>query len=420
MSDLFDKCKTYVKTQKMIPLTEVDEETYYFGVNKVLWGEGPVDNGGPVVSSGDRTWLQFASNDYLGLSRNKDVREFASRFVKEHGLGSPMGSRALTGTTHLHLQLEEEVARFKKTEAALTFSGGANAMCGTVASLCSKDDMVILDKFAHSSLQVGAQLSGAVIKRFNHNDLNELEDILKMAPPRQAKLIVVDGVYSMQGTIAPLWDICDLKEKYNARLLVDDAHGNGVFGETGGGVSELLGLEDRIDIHGGTFSKAFGNSGGFIAGDKQVIAYLKVTAFTNIFTKAQPAVFVASLLKIIDIVRNGKELRKQLMDNTNYLQNQLVDLGFDIGDTVSPITPVIFSGISAIFLAHELREKHGLWVAPIVYPAVPSGSSIVRLIPTSLHTKEHIDILCDRLSMISSGVLPTTEEGVSYEEALTL
>lgn len=406
MTDIFDKCdfrETMKKYTKSISKDTSYEDSYLDVLgHEIFYGITPVDNGGPTMKScDDSEWLQFSTNDYLGLSRNIQLKNIAIAFVMQNGIGTPMGSRLLTGNTQLHNELESSIADYKKTEAALTFSVGANAMMGAVSALATNSDMIIIDKFAHASLYCGAKISNAQINIFEHNDVNQLEDILKNAKPDQGKLIVVDGVYSMGGDIAPLREICDLKDKYNARLLVDDAHGNGVLGKNGRGVAELLEVEDRIDVHAGTFSKAFGSLGGFIASKRKVIDFMKFTSKTSLFTKAMPGVYSAVNLKAIDIVKNGYHLRQKISENTNYFQSKLKNLGVNIGDTVTPITPITFNNDSALSLSHMLRTDYKIWTAPVIYPAIPRGMSIIRIIPTAMHSKDQIDYFCNSFTEAS-------------------
>lgn len=413
MADIFDKCvqfKTGMECYGKQFFHDMNIDWYkdydlfqHWGYN-VLYGDSPIDNGGPVISDGDKQWLQFSTNDYLGMSRHPELRQVAADYVKRYGVGTPMGSRLLTGSTPVHSELDRRVAQFKKTETALTFATGANAMIGAISALTLKEELTILDQFAHASLYCGAKISGTQIKTFRHNDLNDLERILKSADPSVAKLIVVDGVYSMTGTIAPLQEICDLKDRYHARLLVDDAHGNGVYGQSGRGVAEVLGVEDRIDIHAGTFSKAFGSKGGFIASHKEVIDYLRYTSYTNLFTKSQPAVLAAVTLKSIDIVEKSPDLRDKVHENARYLQNRLRTSGYDIGITTTAITPITFPDLAGFIYANELRFNYGIWASPVSYPAIPLGKSIMRIIPTAHHTKDHLDHLCDSLDAISARI----------------
>lgn len=364
---------------------------------RVLFDVSPVENAGPWIEMNGRKVLQFSTNDYLGMSVHPEVRAAAADYVTRYGIGSPMGARPLTGTIALHLELEREVADFKQTEAAITFSTGAGAMMGAIACLAQPGDLLIFDQLAHASLVCGAKIAGAAIKYFRHNDPASLERILSSSDPDQARLIVVDGVYSMNGDIAPLAEICDLCDRYGARLFVDDAHGNGVCGENGRGAAEMLGVEDRIDVHAGTFSKAFGTYGGFVAGAKDVMFYIRCLAPTILFTKAAPACVVAATLKSLELVRKADDRRKAVWTNARQLQTVLCERGIDIGATETPITPISFGGNGALQVADILRRKYRIWVSPVVYPAVRRGAGILRAIPTALHDQSDIDYLVESL-----------------------
>jgi 8-amino-7-oxononanoate synthase len=364
---------------------------------RVIFGVSPIENAGPWMEMNGRRTLQFSTNDYLGMSVHPEVRRVAAEYAARYGIGAPMGARPLTGTIELHLELERQVADFKRTEAAMTFTMGAGAMLGSVACLAKPGDLLLMDQLAHASLVCGAKIAGAKIKYFRHNDPKSLERALAHADPAQPKMIVVDGVYSMNGDIAPLREICDLRDRYKARLFVDDAHGNGVCGENGRGAAELLGVEDRIDIHAGTFSKAFGTYGGFVAGPKEVVFYVRCLAPTILFTKAAPACVVAATMKSLELVRKAHDRRKKVWANTRLVQGMLTERGFSIGETQTPITPIGFGDPSAIHVADILRRQYGIWVSAVVYPAVRRGSAILRVIPTALHTEADVKYLVDSL-----------------------
>jgi len=391
VADIFDRCLEFPQKQRIAAPDEVPI------VERVLFDVSPIDNAGPWMESDGRRVLQFSTNDYLGLSIHPEVRAAAAEYAAQYGIGAPMGARPLTGTIELHLELERQIAAFKGTEAALTFTMGAGAMMGAVACLAKPGDLLIMDQLAHASLVCGAKISGAQIKYFRHNDPASLERVLEHADPDQAKLIIVDGVYSMNGDIAPLPEICDLRDRYGARLLVDDAHGNGVLGEGGRGAAELLGVEDRIDLHAGTFSKAFGTYGGFLAADKAVVFYLRCLTPTILFTKAAPAVVVAATLKSLELLRKASDRREKVWANAQMLQTLLRERGFDIGATETPITPISFGGNSALHVADILRRRYNIWVSAVVYPAVRRGMAILRAIPTALHEPSDVTYLVDSL-----------------------
>mgnify|MGYP003800892685 FL=1 len=366
-------------------------------VERVIFGVSPTENAGPWIEANGRRMLQFSTNDYLGMSVHPEVRAVAAEYAARYGISAPMGARPLTGTIELHLEFERRIADFKRTEAALSFTMGAGAMIGAIACLARQGDLLIMDQLAHASLVCGGKISGASIKFFRHNDPENLERVLKRSDPARPKLIVVDGVYSMNGDIAPLREICDLKERYGARLFMDDAHGHGVCGDHGRGAAEMLGVEERIDLHAGTFSKAFGTYGGFIAGPKEVVFYVRCLAPTILFTKAAPACVVAATMKSLELVRKANDRRKRVWDNARYLQGLLRERGFEVGDTQTPITPIRLGDHCAVHCADILRRKHGVWVSAVVYPAVRRGNGIIRAIPTALHTHEDVDYLVNSL-----------------------
>ena len=391
VADIFDRCLHFRRDQRIAAPDEVPV------AERVLFDVSPINNAGPWMHKDGRRMLQFSTNDYLGMSVHPEVRAAAADYALRYGIGAPMGARPLTGTVDIHLAFEREIAEFKRTESALTFTMGAGAMMGAIACLAKPGDLLILDQLAHASLVCGAKISGASVKYFRHNDLASLERVLEHADPDQAKLIVVDGVYSMNGDIAPLPEICDLRDRYGARLIVDDAHGNGVLGEGGRGAAEMLGCEDRIDIHAGTFSKAFGTYGGFVATDQAVIFYMRCLAPTILFTKAAPACVVAATRKSLELVINAQDRRQKVHANATQLQTLLRQRGFDIGATQTPITPVSFGGNSALHVADTLRSKFSIWVSAVTYPAVRRGMAILRVIPTALHEPADITYLVDSI-----------------------
>lgn len=399
MKDLFDKCDAFLNGSN--GLAAEDREI----VADVLGEVSPVPNAGPWISSNGMRMLQFSSNDYLGLAMHPEVRECAERVVHQYGLSQPMGSRAMTGTTAEHLRLERSIAEFKRCPEALVFSTGASAMIGAIACLGSPRDVLLFDQFAHASLVCGARISGATVVTFQHNDLDHLESLLRKYAGRRPMAVVVDGVYSMQGDLAPLPELVQLKQRHGARLIVDDAHGTGVFGPEGRGTAFQFGVEDGIDLHLGTFSKALGTTGGFAAGDHRVITYLRYSAPTLLFTKSLPLAVVAATARALELLQAAESQRKRLWANARSLQNALRARGFDIGTTASPITPVQFAGTQALRVAQRLRREHHIWASPVLFPAVEQGKSILRLTPTANHSPEDIARVVDGLSLAACSQL---------------
>ncbi|MFB3891630.1 MAG: aminotransferase class I/II-fold pyridoxal phosphate-dependent enzyme [Phycisphaerae bacterium] len=408
MADIFDKCVRYVNESRI-----VEDPQERAVAQSVLYRKSPLNNIGPWMDMDGRRVLQFSINDYLGLAGHPSVIRAAAEIVTKYGISVPMGARPLTGTIDLHIELERQVAEFKRTEAALAFGNGAHATMGAVAALAGPRDLVVLDRYAHASLVCGARISGARMRFFAHNDLENLEAILLETPAGQAKMVVVDGVYSMQGDIAPLRELCDLCEKHGARLIVDDAHGTGVTGENGRGTAELLGVEDRIDLHLGTFSKALATTGGFAAGDQAVICYLRYRAPTVLFTKAMPAAVAAATLESLRILRAEPDRRRRLWDNARAVQRGLRDLGYDIGQTRSPITPVHGNGIDAVHMSAALFNTYNIWASAVLYPAVPIGTSVLRVIPTANHSPEDIKTFLTSMSEVRNSCPESTSRNLS-------
>lgn len=399
MKDIFDKCEEFLSASRRLDRRDRALAAGLFA------SVSPPANAGPWIAANGRKLLQFSSNDYLGLAMHPEVRARALEIVHEYGVCSPMGSRLLTGTTELHLELERKLAVFKRCEGAVTFPTGAMAMIGMLACLAGPGDLLVLDEHAHATLVCGARISGAKIAYFRHNDVEHLEGILCGHASAAPRAIVVDGVYSMQGDVAPLAELAVLKRKYGARLIVDDAHGTGVFGEHGRGTAAHLGVESEIDLQAGTFSKALGTIGGFVAGDAAVVEYIRYHAPTYIFSKAMPLAVAAATLKALELLQEADDRRRRLWENARRLQAGLKARGFDLGRTQSPITPVHAAGNDALYMAGELRTTYDIWAAPVIYPAVRLGASILRLIPTAMHGDAEIDSLVDALATVRGAMI---------------
>lgn len=396
MTDAFDKCRQFLK--QPFGSSHWDRDL----AEAVFTSLSPPKNAGPWIDYQGRRILQFGTNDYLGLASHPAVRQRAAEVAAEYGVGQPMGSRLLTGSVPQHVELESKLARFKGTEEAIVFAAGALAMIGALTALAGANDLVFIDENAHATLRLGARASAATIRVFRHNDVNHLEDILKKSEPKAAKIIVVDGVYSMQGDVAPLPDLVDLRRRFGFRLFVDDAHANGAFGPQGRGTPFHFGVQDEVDLHLGTFSKAFGTIGGFAAGSYEVITYLRYHAPTYIFTKALPLVVTEATLVALELLQAADDRRAALWSNARQLQIMLREASFHVGPTQSPITPVYASGMRAVYWAMQLRERFGIWGSPSTYPAVKMGQSLLRLIPTALHTPEDIHYLVESLKTIEA------------------
>lgn len=351
---------------------------------------------GTEVTVAGRTVLMIGSNNYLGLTTHPRVREAVKQAVDEYGT-SCTGSRYLNGTLKLHQELEARLAAFVGKEAALVFSTGMQANLGAISALVGPEDVVIMDKENHASLVDGVRLSGGTMKRFRHNDMRHLEKILSNLPDSAGKLVVVDGVFSMGGDIVPLPELAPICKRHGARLYVDDAHSLGVLGG-GRGTGAHFGMEDDVDLVMGTFSKSFASIGGFIAADAEVIAYIQHHARSLIFSASLPAHNVMAAMVALDIMETEPEHVRRLWENGDYMLTCLKRMGFNTGNTETPIIPIIIGEDGPTFLTWKLLYERGLYTNPVVTPAVPPGQSMLRTSYMATHTREQLDRALDILS----------------------
>ncbi|MDA8432146.1 MAG: pyridoxal phosphate-dependent aminotransferase family protein, partial [Nitrospiraceae bacterium] len=325
--DLFDKCYRFTKAKELITAGMYP----YFRVI-----ESAQD---PEVVIDGRKMIMVGSNNYLGLTNHPKVKEAALEAVRKYGSGCA-GSRFLNGTLDIHVKLEEKLARFIRKETALVFSTGFQVNLGVISALAGKDDVIIIDKMDHASIIDGCRLSYAEVRKFRHNDMADLERILSENKDRR-KLIVVDGVFSMEGDVINLPEVVALAKKYHARVMVDDAHGIGVLGKTGRGTAEHFGLENEVDLIMGTYSKSLASIGGFIAGEERVVHYIKHFARALIFSASPPPASIAAVSAAVDIIENEPERIKKLWENTWKVHKGFKSLGFEIGPTETPIIPIL-------------------------------------------------------------------------------
>ncbi len=359
----------------------------------------PIESGqDPIVRMKGKNVLMFGSNSYLGLSDDPRLKEAAIAAIRKYGT-SCSGSRFLNGTLDIHLELEEKLAKLVGKEEAVTYSTGFQVNLGIV-SLGTRDGYLFLDSYDHASIIDGSRLSFSKVLKFAHNDMNALEDKLKVAPADAPKLIVVDGVYSMSGDLAPLPKILDLADKYNAAVMVDDAHSLGVFGEQGRGTANYFGVTDRVDLIMGTFSKSFGSLGGFIAGNKTMLNYIKHNSRSLIFSASMPPANVAAVSKAIDIMLEEPERISHLWDITNFAHEEFVRRGFDIGTTESPIFPLYVRDTEKCLTAVRDALDEGVFITPVIPPAVPQDSVIIRFALMATHSKEQVEEGIDKLEKI--------------------
>lgn len=389
--DIFAKCRTdegYFGTLRA-------QSDQYFSQPEL---EGAL---GPRMKFQGKDVIVWSLNNYLGLARDPRVLARAQAALLMHTTAAPMGSRMLTGNTGLHQELEGRLARYLGAEAAIVWNYGYMGVMGTIDALVGPRDTVIVDRRSHACIVDAARMAGRRVVSFRHNDVDHLRRLVEKAAarPRGGILIVTEGVFGMTGDVAPLPQICALKEEFGARLFVDDAHGFGVMGATGRGAAEHLGCREQVGLHFGTFAKSFAAIGGVTAGDKAVVDWVRYNARTNVFAKSLPLVYVAALLETLDIVESEPEHRTLMWRRADLLQTGLTELGYHLGETRSPITPVYVPAgdpALAMQMVRMLRSGElgdggiGIFVSGVVYPVVSKGVVLFRLIPTAAHSEDDI------------------------------
>lgn len=376
--DVFDKCFGWHAAD------QVREMGIYPYFRMIASGQDP------LVSMNGQRVIMLGSNNYLGLTNHPEIKQAAARALEEYGTGTA-GSRFLNGTLDIHVELEEKLARFMRREAALTFSTGFQVNLGVISSLIGRKDAVILDSLDHACILDGARLSYGRVLKYAHNDLGALAERLRSLEPDRAAMIVVDGVFSMEGDLANLPGIVDLKKRHGARLMVDDAHGVGVMGADGRGTAEHFGLEEDVDLVMGTFSKSLAAVGGFVAGDAEVVDYIKHNARSLIFSAAPPPASVASVIKALEIIEREPERRQRLWENTDLMMREFTTMGFDTGESASPVIPLVVGDDLAAFRMTMLLQQEGVFANPVVSPAVPEGRAMMRTSYMATHTRDHLD-----------------------------
>jgi 8-amino-7-oxononanoate synthase len=376
--DVFDKCHEYELADA---IREAGVYAFYRNISSAQ---------DPVVTMNGRDVIMLGSNNYLGLANHPEVKQAAVDALEKYGTGCA-GSRLLNGTLDLHVELEDKLASFMKRESALTFATGFQVNLGVLSCLLGRHDIVFLDNLDHACIIDGARLGFGKIVKYKHNDMADLEDKLSRAPEDAGKLIVVDGVFSMEGDLCTLPDLVRLKNLYGTRLMVDDAHGLGVMGEHGRGRAEHFGLEDEVDLVMGTFSKSMAAAGGFIAGDTTIVDYIRHTARAQIFSAASPPPLAAAVLKAVEIVEREPERREKLWENTRYMMAGIEGLGYDTAGTESPVIPMVVGDDWAVFSMVAKLEEEGVFVNPVITPAVPPGRAMIRTSYMATHTRDHLD-----------------------------
>jgi 8-amino-7-oxononanoate synthase len=376
--DVFEKClKIYETTQGL------RASGHYFFFRKL---ESPQDS--EVVVNGKRV-IMIGSNNYLGLTNHPRVKEAAIKATEKFGSGCA-GSRFLNGNLEIHEELEMKLARFFRKEAALVFATGYQTNLGTISALLGRNDVAIIDKYDHASIIDGCRLSFGKVKKYRHNDMKDLERVLEVTKDK-GKLIIVDGIFSMEGDIADLPNIVKLAKAYGARVMVDDAHGIGVLGEGGRGTAEHFGLENQVDLIMGTYSKSLAAIGGFVAGSTEVIDFIKHIGRSMIFSASLPPSLVASVSTALDIIEEQPQLRIQLWKNTHKMLKSYNELGYDTGTSETPIIPIIIKDNMKVYEMCKLLFENGVFVNPVISPAVPPGRELLRTSYMATHTEQQLD-----------------------------
>jgi 8-amino-7-oxononanoate synthase len=377
--DVFDKCDKFVNEA----VQGLRESGNYFYFREI---QSPQDS---EVIVGGRRMIMVGSNNYLGLTCHPRVKEAAIKAVEKYGTGCA-GSRFLNGNLEIHEEFERKLARFFKKQAALIFATGYQTNLGTISALLGRRDTAILDKYNHASIIDGCRLSFGHVEKYRHNDMNDLQRVLE-ATKDHGQLIIVDGIFSMEGDIADLPSIVKLAKTYGARIMVDDAHGIGVLGKTGRGTAEHFGLKDQVDLIMGTYSKSLAAVGGFVVGDQAIIDYIKHTARALMFSASLPPASVAAASKALDLVDEEPELLERLWKNTRKMLNGYKALGFDTGTSETPIIPVMIKDAVKTYKMCSLLFDQGIFVNPIVSPAVPPGRELLRTSFMATHTDSQLD-----------------------------
>ena len=397
MRDLFDRIH-----ENKGPLGKwASQAEGYFVFPKL---EGPISNRMRFKGKEVITW---SVNDYLGLANLPEIRKADAEAAAEFGSAYPMGARMMSGHTELHEQLENELAEFVDKEATYLLNFGYQGILSTVDTLVAKDDVIVYDVDAHACVVDGVRLHIGKRFTYKHNDVESLEKNLQRATKVANQtgggiLVISEGVFGMRGEQGKLKEIAALKLKYKFRFLVDDAHGFGTLGENGKGAGNEQGVQDQIDVYFATFAKSMASTGAFVAADKEIIDYLKYNMRSQMFAKSLQMQLVKGALKRLDLLRTNPKLKSKLWENVNALQNGLKKSGFDIGNTQSCVTPVYLKGSipEAMALVQDLRENYGIFCSIVVYPVIPKGLILLRLIPTATHTLEDVDITLKAFSGI--------------------
>lgn len=399
--DLFDKLEG-----RPGPLGEFTSEGYgYYTFPKL---EGPI---GPEMKFNGKDVIVWSVNDYLGIASNPHIRKVDTLAAENYGFSAPMGARLMTGNSDEHEALERELAEFEHKPDALLLNYGYQGIMSIIHALVDRNDFLIYDELSHACIVDGKQLAMGEKSVYKHNDIESLEKQLdrasRRAKPNSSILVVTEGVFGMTGDLGKLREIVALKEKYDFRLLVDDAHGFGTLGEDGSGTGTQLGCHEGIDIYFGTFAKAVAMIGAFVATEPRVVEFLKANVRSQIFAKSLPLPIVVSARERLKLIRQHPEWRDQLWHNATRLRDGLREIGYNVLPSESPVTPVLTQGSTKLCtdIMRMLREDHGVFVSGVTYPVVPKGTVLLRLIPTAAHTDEHVDKTLNAFAAIKDYVM---------------
>lgn len=378
---------------------------------------------GPNMKFKGKDMLVWSINNYLGLANHPEVRKADAEGAAQYGMGAPMGARIMSGQTEKHYQLESELANFVSKEDAYLLNYGYQGMISIIQQICNRHDVIVYDYESHACIVDGVQLHIGKKFVFQHNDMASLEKQLQRAQKitettNGGILVITEGVFGMAGDLGKLNEIVELKKKYNFRILVDDAHGFGTMGKTGAGTAEHFGVQDEIDLYFGTFAKSMAGIGGFVAGRKDVITYFRYSLRSQIFAKSLPMPMVIGALKRLELIRTQPQLKDNLWKIVNALQSGLKAKGFNLGKTESPVTPVFFQGglVQATNVLIDLRENYGIFCSIVLYPVVPKGVIMLRVIPTASHTLEQVE----RTIKVYSEIQEKLVSGAYDKESITL
>ncbi len=371
---LFDKCFNFTRAEEAM---QIGMYPYFSPIQKVR---------GNTVRVDGKKMIMVGSNNYLGLLDYPRVQRAARKAVTRYGVAT-CGSRFLNGTLDIHVELEKRLAKFLGKEEALVFSTGFQTNLGIISTLAGKGDAIFADRGDHASIVDACRLSFATVYKFKHNDMNDLERLIVSEEKEAGKLIVIDGVFSMEGDLSNLPGIIKIAKKYDAKILVDDAHGVGVMGKNGRGTAEHFGLEHEIDIVMGTFSKSFASLGGYVAGEKKVIQYIKHHARSLIFSASMTPSSVATVLATLEVIETEPERREKLWAITKKMKSGFEDMGYDTGPTETPIIPVIVGNDELTFMLWKMLRNDGIFTNPVIYPAVPKDHTLIRTSYSASHTE---------------------------------